>query len=93
MKSSGDFQAEKIYHNRWKLNFSFLFWTLLQAEKGRKNGEKTGVCVKKRTSILKFRIKITFFPLDINYNTNLYGNHQKKRQICIVRMDEIGKNE
>ena len=77
MKSSGDFQAEKIYHNRLKLNFSVLFWTLLQMEKPEKTGKETSVCVKKQTSISKFRRKITFFPLDSNYNTNLYGNHQE----------------
>ena len=54
MKSSGDFQVEKIYHNRLKLNFSVLFWTLLQREKGRKSRKGNGR-VRKKTN---FHFKI-----------------------------------
>ena len=66
--------------------------TFTSGKRKKKRGKNRRV--RKKTNFhFEIPYKNHLFPLDINYNTNLYGNHQKKRQICIVRMDEIGKSE
>ena len=82
-------------------NFTFTGWIwtsktvfghFYNAKKEEKQKKKEVWSVEKQTSCPENRRKIIFFPLDSNYNTNLYEKHWQYELICIVRMDETVQN-